>query len=92
MTKTDITRKLVEKYSDCTKKEITEFVEDVFNIIKDALIAGEKVQVYGFGTFDIKNNAARERKIPSTGEIKMCPAYKSVKFKAASSLKDAVKG
>ena len=92
MVKKDIVKKIAEKHGDFTQKEIGMIIDECFDAIQESLVSGEKVQIYGFGTFDIKENAARERKIPSTGEIKMCPAYKSVKFRPASALKTAVKG
>ena len=58
--------------------------------ITDALISGEKVQLVGFGTFEVRDRAAREGKNPATGEVIQIEATKVPAFKAGKALKDAV--
>ena len=55
------------------------------------MVKGEKVQVVGFGTFEVKTRAARTGKNPRTGEVINIPEAKVPSFKAGSALKDAVK-
>ena len=62
----------------------------VLNTISDALAAGEKVQLIGFGTFDVKERAARTGRNPRTKETIEIPASKIPQFKAGKELKDAV--
>ena len=63
----------------------------VSEAIVDALKAGDKVQVVGFGTFEVKERAARTGRNPRTGETLEIAASKNVGFSAAKALKDAIK-
>ena len=60
--------------------------------ISDALAAGEKVQIAGFGSFEVKERAAREGKNPRTGEAIQIAASKTASFSASKSLKDRLNG
>ncbi|MEC6747461.1 HU family DNA-binding protein [Marinilactibacillus sp. GCM10026970] len=85
---------LIEKVSaatDLTKKDATAAVESVFETIKESLANGEKVQVIGFGNFEVRDRAARKGRNPQTGEEIQIPASKVPAFKAGKALKDAVK-
>ena len=72
------------------KNEAEKAVNAVTAAIADALKAGEKVQIIGFGTFSVKHCAAKEVRIPKTGEKKVVPATDRPKFTAGQALKDAV--
>ena len=74
-----------------TKKESLEYVNAVFNVVFDALAAGNTVDVAGFGKFTIAERAERQGINPATKETITIPASKSVKFKASKTLKDACK-
>ena len=74
------------------KKEADAAVEAVFTAIEEALIAGEKVQVIGFGSFDVKERAARSGRNPATGATIEIPASKYPAFSAGKALKDKVNG
>ena len=63
----------------------------VFGAITDAMAAGDKVALLGFGTFSVSERAAREGRNPQTGETMSIPAKKVVKFKAGTKLTDMVK-
>ncbi|EXJ24184.1 DNA-binding protein HBsu [Alkalibacterium sp. AK22] len=85
---------LIEKVAssaDLTKKDATAAVEAVFETIKESLAEGEKVQVIGFGNFEVRDRAARKGRNPQTGEEIQIPASKVPAFKAGKALKDAVK-
>ena len=85
---------LIEKVAssaDLTKKDATAAVEAVFDSIKDTLADGEKVQIIGFGNFEVRDRAARKGRNPQTGEEIQIPATKGPAFKAGKALKDAVK-
>lgn len=75
-----------------TKKEATDVVEATIDVITDALKAGEKVQIVGFGCFEVRERAAREGRNPQNpaATIKI-PASKVPVFKAGKVLKDSVK-
>ena len=60
------------------------------DVVTDELKAGEKIQLVGFGTFEVAERAAREGRNPTTGATIKIPASKAPKFKAGKALKDAV--
>lgn len=74
-----------------TKKDATVAVDTVFSTIADTLAEGGKVDISGFGKFEITERAARTGINPATKEKIQIAASKSPKFKAAKALKDAVK-
>jgi DNA-binding protein HU-beta len=85
---------LVSKVADKTELEYEvadKMVTAVLDTIQEALVANEKVQIIGFGTFDIKERAAHQGRNPSTGEVINIAASKSPVFKAGKTLRDAVK-
>ena len=73
-----------------TKKAAEAAVNAVNDAITEALIAGDKVQVIGFGTYEVKERAAREGRNPKTGETITIAASKAPVFTAGKALKDAV--
>lgn len=85
---------LVEKVAqDCglRKAAAEQALNSVLGAITDAVAAGDKVTLVGFGTFSVSERAAREGRNPRTGEAIKIPAARLVKFKAGSKLADAVK-
>ena len=62
----------------------------MIDAISEALAAGEKVALVGFGTFEVSERAAREGRNPRSGETMSIPASKMPKFKAGKALKDMV--
>ena len=89
MTKTELVANVAEK-SGITKKDADKVLSAVFESIKQALVEGDKVQVIGFGTFEIRNRSARKGRNPQTGEEIDIPASKLPSFKAGKALKEAV--
>lgn len=89
MNKSDLIAQVAEK-TGLTKKVAGDAVESVFAIITDALAAGEKVTLVGFGTFEVRERAARRGVNPATGESIEIPASRVPAFKAGKSLKEAV--
>ena len=77
--------------TDLTQKDRTAAVDAVFSTIQDALAEGEKVQLIGFGNFEVRERAARKGRNPQTGEEIEIPASKVPAFKPGKALKDAVK-
>lgn len=92
MNKTELVTKTQENIDiNVSKKDLTTIVDGVIKSITDELIAGGKVQLVGFGTFEVVERAAREGRNPLTGEALHIEASKAPKFKAGKALKDAVK-
>lgn len=89
MTKTELINAVAEK-AELSKKDAEKAVSAVLEGITDALISGEKVQLVGFGTFEVRDRAAREGKNPATGEAISIPATRVPAFKAGKALKDAI--
>ncbi|MGN0536240.1 MAG: HU family DNA-binding protein [Eubacterium sp.] len=90
MNKTELVAAVAAK-ADLSKKDAEAAVAAVFDSIKDALADGDKVALVGFGTFAVKERAARTGLNPRTKETITIPAAKVPSFKAGSALKDAVK-
>ena len=89
MTKMDIVNKVVEA-TGLTKKDSEAAVSAVLTTIEDAVVAGDKVQLVGFGTFEAKERSARVGHNPKTGEKIQIAASKTISFKAGKSFKEAV--
>ena len=90
MNKTQFVEKMHEKTGFGTVKETEKAYKAYIETVIDALKEGEKVQLVGFGTFDIGERAAREGRNPQTGESIQIAASKSPRFKAGKAFKDAV--
>ena len=89
MNKTDLV-KVVSIKADISQKDAEIAVKAVFDAIAESLALGEKVQLVGFGTFAVKERAAREGRNPKTGESMTIAASKVPAFAAGKALKDAV--
>ncbi|KJS23277.1 MAG: DNA-binding protein [Clostridiaceae bacterium BRH_c20a] len=89
MNKTELISSVAEK-SELTKKDAEKAVSALFASVEEALARGEKVQLVGFGTFEVRDRKARTGRNPQTGEEIQIPAAKVPAFKAGKSLKDAV--
>ena len=85
MNKAELINAIVAK-SEMSKKDADVALSAVIDSIKDALKAGEKVQIVGFGTFSVKERAARTGKNPSTGETIQIAASKVPAFAAGKAL------
>ena len=89
MNKTELVAAISEK-TELTKKDSEKALKALIDVVAEELKNGEKVQLVGFGTFEVSERAARTGKNPQTGaEIKIA-ACKAPKFKAGKALKDAV--
>ena len=90
MNKTEFINAVAAK-GEMDKKAAEKAVNAVFGAVADALKAGDKVQLIGFGTFEVKERAARTGHNPKTGEAIEIAAAKLPSFKAGAALKNAVK-
>ena len=90
MNKTELVAAVADKAGLKTKEADTA-VNAVVDVITEALAKGDKVQLTGFGTFEVREKAAREGRNPKTKEAIAIPASTAPAFKAGASLKKAVK-
>ncbi|MGG0716689.1 HU family DNA-binding protein [Robertmurraya massiliosenegalensis] len=90
MNKTELVNAVAES-SELSKKDATKAVDAVFDSILNALKDGDKVQLIGFGNFEVRERAARKGRNPQTGEEIEISASKVPAFKPGKALKDAVK-
>ena len=90
MNKTELIAAVAENAA-LSKKDAEKAVNVVVDAIKGALADGDKVQLVGFGTFEVRERGARTCKNPRTGEAIKIAASKVPAFKAGKALKDAVK-
>lgn len=88
MTKADLVNAVAE--TGMTKRQAAVAVDIVLGAIKDALAKDDKVSLIGFGSFSVKERAAREGRNPRTGKPLHIPAKKVPVFKVGRSLKDAI--
>lgn len=89
MNKTELITAIVAK-TGMTKKDSEKSLNAVVDCICDALQAGDKVQIVGFGSFEVKDRPARVARNPRTGEEIQIGASKAPTFKAGKALKESV--
>ena len=89
MNKTELIAAVAEQ-AELTKKDAEKAVKAVTDVIAAELKKGEKVQLVGFGTFEVTERAAREGRNPQTGKTMKIKASKNAKFKAGKALKDSL--
>lgn len=89
MNKAELVSAVAEK-ADMSKKDAEKAVKAVFEVIEESLAQSEKVQLVGFGTFEVKERAERTGRNPQTKEAIVIPAAKVPGFKAGKALKDAI--
>ncbi|MCQ6275889.1 HU family DNA-binding protein [Bacillus sp. V3B] len=90
MNKTELV-KAVSEQSELTQKDAAKAVDALFDTISNTLAEGEKLQLIGFGTFEVRERAARKGRNPQTGEEIEIAASKVPAFKPGKELKEAVK-
>ena len=91
MNKTDLVN-VIAAEAELTKKQAEAALAATVDAIAAALKDGDKVQLIGFGTFEVKTVAEREGRNPKTGEVIVIPATKKPSFTASKVLKDQVNG
>ena len=91
MTKAELIAQIADK-AELKKKDAENALSAAIEAITGALKAGDKVQLVGFGTFEVRDRKEKESKNPRTGEKIIVPAKKAPAFKAGKALKDAVNG
>lgn len=87
MNKTELIAAMAEQ-TELSKKDAEAALKAFIDVVSEELKKGEKVQLVGFGTFEVSERAAREGRNPQTGETMEIKASKTPKFKAGKALKD----
>ena len=91
LTKAELVDELAAE-SDLSKRQVGELIDGFLDAIRDALIAGDKVQLIPFGSFVVRDRKKREGRNPKTGEKLVIAARKVPAFSAGKGLRDAVAG
>ncbi len=91
MNKSELVAAIAEQ-TELSKKDAEKALAAFVDVISEELANGGKIQLVGFGTFDVAERAAREGRNPQTGATMKIPASKAPRFKAGKALKDAVNG
>ncbi len=89
MNKKELIAAMAEK-AELTQKDAGKALDAFLATVTEELVKGEKIQLTGFGNFEVTERAEREGRNPKTGETMKIAATKAPKFKAGKSLKDAV--
>jgi DNA-binding protein HU-beta len=89
MNKTELVAAIAEK-TELSKKDAEKALKAFTEVVAEELKKGEKIQLVGFGTFEVAERAAREGRNPITGETIKIAASKAPKFKAGSQLKESI--
>ena len=89
MNKTELVAAIADE-AGLSKKDAEKALKAFTDVVTEELKKGEKVQLVGFGTFEVSERAAREGRNPQTGAAMKIAASKAPKFKAGKALKDAV--
>ena len=89
MNKAELVAAIAEK-TELSKKDSEKALKAFIDVVTDELKKGEKIQLVGFGTFEVSERAAREGRNPATGETMQIEAAKAPKFKAGKALKDMI--
>jgi len=91
MNKSDLIAAVAAKTGE-TKKNAEASINAVVDVIAETLAKGDKIQLVGFGSFEVRSRAARKGRNPQTGKEMKIAAKKAPVFKAGKALKDAVNG
>ena len=90
MTKSELIEQLLGTNDILNKRDAESIVNTIFNSIGDALVAGERVEIRGFGSFTVRCRDAREARNPKSGEVVRIPAKKTPFFKTGKELRERV--
>ncbi len=91
MNKTELVAAIADR-AELSKKDVEKALKAFTDVVAEELKKGEKVQLVGFGTFEVSERQAREGRNPQSGAVMKIAASKAPKFKAGKALKDLVNG
>ena len=89
MNRTELIAAMAEK-TELSKKDAEKALKAFTDVVAEELKKGEKIQLVGFGTFEVSERAAREGRNPQTNEVMQIAASRAPKFKAGKALKDLI--
>ncbi len=89
LTKADIARAVYERHGGLSSREAARLVDTFFQLLRERLIKGEKVQITGFGTFLVKTRRERRGRNPKTGDIIAIRSRKSIFFRSSPQVEAA---
>ena len=92
MTKSGLIEKVAERTPHISKKDTEVVVNTIFDAMTEALRHGERIEIRGFGSFQVKVREARDGRNPKTGEMVNIPAKRTPFFKVGKELKEMVDG
>ena len=90
MNKSDLILKILESEPTLFKKDVTKIVNIFFDTISNAIAKGERVELRGFGVFDVKKREARIARNPKNGDVVAVPAKKVPFFRMGKDMKDRI--
>ena len=90
MNRQELIKSATLKIEGATQKDVAIVLDSILESIKEELVSGGKVQIVGFGSFEVVERAEKVGRNPKTGEVMTIAASKAPKFKASKALKDAV--
>jgi len=90
MTKSELIKRISDKYSTINLRDATIIVETIFDEISNTLEQGGRVELRGFGSFTVRERKSRKARNPRTGEVVDLGARNSVYFRAGKELKESV--
>mgnify|MGYP000914158249 FL=1 len=91
MNKAELVAAIAEK-TELSKKDSEKALKAFIDVVTEELAKGEKIQLVGFGTFEVADRPARQGRNPQTKEVITIAASKAPKFKAGKALKDVING
>ncbi|MBI2083006.1 MAG: integration host factor subunit beta [Deltaproteobacteria bacterium] len=90
MTKSELVQKLIDKASHISQKDMERIVNSIFDMMSDALCQGNRIELRGFGTFEVRKREPREGRNPKSGSKVMLGLRKTPFFKAGKELKEII--
>jgi len=90
MTKSDLVAHVADRMSHISKKDTETIVNSVFESMAEALKRGERIEIRGFGSFQVKTRDSREGRNPKTGQLVSIPTKRTPFFKVGKELKERV--
>ncbi len=90
MTKSDLVSAVADRMSHISKKDTETIVNSVFESMGEALKRGERIEIRGFGSFQVKTRDSREGRNPKTGQLVEIPTKRTPFFKVGKELKERV--
>ena len=90
MNRSEIVDELAAKFGNLTKSDTELAINTIFETLTDALVAGRRIEIRGFGSFSIRQRLARTRHNPRNGDIVIVPAMRVVHFKPGKALRESV--